>query len=294
MRPSTLSACLLLGLVVLAATPAGAQVQPADVSLELSRETVRLDPNQTRDVDVTVTNPGSVDGTVELSIGIPAPWQATLSTQSFELAAGDSRTVAMTVTAPRTGPEEGIATGFTVTGTLTDGTGQFQATDQADGRAVLIVPPPPAPSSTTMPLVLSGLGIVGVIGVALWLGTGPERVRVTVVPGRVKQVYGRLVLPVFLQNHSRDGTTLLLSVDRAPDGWGLGFNLPEVFLGPGEETRVWLALRPAKPSGDEAFSLDIVVRSVDEDLEPIVRTVDVDLGDLPPPGPRAARYQVQR
>ncbi len=294
MRPPTLSACLLLCLVVLAAVPTEAQVQPADLSLELGQQTVEMGPNQTREVDVTVTNPGSVDGTVELSIEIPGPWQATLSAQSFELAAGDSRTIAMTVAAPGTGPEEGLADGFTVTGTLTDGTGQFQATDQADGQAVLTVPPPPAPSSNTVPLVLSGLGAVGVIGVAMWLSSGPERLRVTVVPGRVNQVYGRLVLPVVLRNHVREGTTLLLSVDGAPDGWGLGFNLPEVFLGPREETRVWLALRPPETSEDEEVGFDIVARSAEEDLEPVVRTVDIDLGDIPPPGPRAEPYQVQR
>lgn len=200
----------------------------------------------------------------------------------------------MTIEAPEAGPEGSLTDGFTVTGVLTDGTGQFQATDQADGQAVLTVPPPPAPTSNRVPLVLSGLGVVGVIGVVLWFSRGPDKVRVGAVPGRVRQMYGRLVLPVTLQNYVREDTTLLLSVDGAPEGWGMGFNLPEVSLGPREQTRVWLALRPPETSGDEEISFDIVVSSAEEGLEPVIQTVNVDLGNLPPPGPRARPYQVQR
>lgn len=267
---------LLLLALPLTAGAALAQTLPGNglaVTVALDEADVSLDAGNATNVTGTVTNTGTVQGTVALALTLPEGWTVTVDPPSaFSLQTGQSVPVTLTVTAPAAGLGA-LRADVVLDATITDAAGR-SATAQATlgvSRVDPLQPPPPPPPYdlyASYGILAAGLVVIGFLvygqlrderlareraaaeearrqaehdaylsretGIGLTLVEGPHRF------GSRREVVFRLAV----ENQTQRERVALVGVAQCPPGWTAASALPRIPLGPQERVVVTFYVNP--------------------------------------------------
>lgn len=269
-------AALLLLALPLAAGAALAQGLPSNglaVAVELDEADVSLDAGNATNVTGTVTNPGTLQGTVTLALTLPEGWTATVDPPSaFSLASGQSVPITLTLTAPAAGLGA-LTADVLLDATITDAAGRSASAQATLGvtRVDPLPPPPPPPPYdlyASYGILAAGLIVIGLLvhhqlrserlareraeaeearrraeheaylsretGIGLTLVEGPHRF------GSRREVVFRLAV----ENQTQRERVALVGVAGCPKGWTAASALPRIPLQPRERVVVTFYVNP--------------------------------------------------
>jgi hypothetical protein len=251
----------------LLAVPVSGQ-SAVDLALDVPGSETILPPGNSTTYEVVVENQGSMDGHVELGLDLEGDgWSASLPEAEMDLAAGEQTRVLLLVEAPtERNASAGLLEGL-VQGELTDQSGQFASSDEAEFTAKLATWTPPPPEEGLPWAWILGLGGVSTVGALVGLGHTVWRreagIRVAVDgPGRTWPG-GETHLPVALRNERGGPRMVELVVDETPPGIRAGLNLCRAQLGPGEEKSLWLAVGADEDVEEGTYEVPLRARPED-------------------------------
>lgn len=272
-------AILLLALPGLALAQAPTITPMVAVSLE--QADLQMGAGNSTVVNGTVSNPGTLQGTVTLALTIPEGWTVQVEPDSaFSLAGGSSAPVTLTLVAPAAG--QGAATGAVgLAATLTDQAGRTASADASVSVTrvdPVVIPPSPPPYGLYAAIAGAAVLLVagGVFARVRHVKKREARLRaeeetrrlaheaylaretgigIALVEGPLP--YGtrrELVFRIAVENQSGRDRVAAIGVADCPSGWTAACAIPKMPLGPGEKLVVTFYVNPGDevPGGQKA------------------------------------------
>lgn len=225
---------------------------------------VELDPDQTGTVQVTLENDGSRSGAATLSVDGPDEgWSGELSETEVTVPAGGSETVTLNLGAPAERSQAANDRTVTVSGTITDDTGQFSASDQTEvGASMTPAPPPPDPFPwvEVVGTSVAAIGVVAAGAVGWFLRRRETGIEIEAAPGTDVRPGSEAYIPVEVLNTSARPRRAQLHVGSLPSRWGGGINRDEVDLDAGEKASLWLAVKPPATAEEGTYRIELVAK----------------------------------
>lgn len=321
-RATKLSVAAVL-LFALAAPLSLAQVPQPGVTVALDTSSVSLGLSNSTTIQGTVAysdsappvpGSGSTDGTITLSVTVPAGWTAAVEpATAFTLAPGATADFTVTLTAPAAG-SDGAAGDATVTADAT-GAGGRSATAGAPLALSLVVPPPPVVPWYQTPAGIAGivgavLLVAAIIGAIVWRNRqqrlAAERAAaeqaayldretgITIALAGGPTQYGHrreIMYRVNVTNASQRPRVALVDVAEVTNGWRAATQVTKLPLSPGETLPVTIVVTPDAviTPGDKAT---VVVRVKPEEARERDERVTVDVAAPKHGVPQDPNYRI--